>query len=377
MAGIYIHIPFCKQACYYCDFHFSTNQKNKTQLCGAIAKELELQQHYLGGEDLHTVYFGGGTPSLLNKEELSLIFESIKNNFPAHTIKECTLEANPDDLTIPVLQMLHAHGINRLSIGIQSFDDTILKSLNRAHTSAQAKTCVAHARAAGFDNISCDLIYAIPGLSDTEWKKSIQKMLELGPEHISAYSLTIEEKTVFGNWLKNGKLNPMEDDLAGQQLEILVDMLTDQGYEQYEVSNFAKPKYQAIHNTNYWKQEKYLGVGPSAHSFNTVSRQFNVSNNAKYLQAIESGVVPFTLEMLSKEDRINEYVLTTLRTKWGSNLKWIKEEFAYDLHERNSQYIEQLLESGLATLQDHFLILTKKGMMLGDKIASDLFLIAP
>jgi oxygen-independent coproporphyrinogen-3 oxidase len=201
-------------------------------------------------------------------------------------------------------------------------------------------------------------------------------MLELNPEHISAYSLTIEEKTVFGNWQKTGKLNPMEDDLAAQQLEILVSILGDNGYEQYEVSNFAKPNFMAIHNTNYWKQKKYLGVGPSAHSFNGVSRQFNVSNNAKYLQAIESGMIPLTFEKLSREDRINEYVLTTLRTKWGSDLAWIKEEFAYDLLAKNSKYIEQLLHSELALLNDHYLILTKKGLMLGDKIASDLFVIA-
>lgn len=376
MAGLYIHIPFCKQACYYCDFHFSTNQKNRTQVCHAINKELELQCDYLDQENLQTIYFGGGTPSLLNKEELSIIFEGIQKNFSTNTINEYTLEANPDDLTLPVLEMLWSLGINRLSIGIQSFDDAVLKSLNRAHTKAQAESCFKDARSVGFNNISCDLIYAIPGLSDKDWKHSIHQLLELNPEHISAYSLTIEEKTVFGNWQKNGKLNPMEDDHAAQQLEILVSVLADYGYEQYEVSNFAKPNFIAVHNTNYWKQEKYLGIGPSAHSFNGVSRQFNVPNNAKYIQTIESGVIPFTLETLSKEDLINEYVLTTLRTKWGSNMKRLQEEFGYDLQNENSQYIEQLLNTDLAILQNHFLILTRKGMMLGDKIASDLFVMA-
>lgn len=346
-------------------------------MCESINNELVLQRDYLGGETLHTIYFGGGTPSLLNNEELSIIFEGIEKNFSVTPSKECTLEANPDDLTPPVLEMLRTLGVNRLSIGIQSFDDAVLTSLNRAHTLSQAEKCLQNARASGFDNISCDLIYAIPGLSDVDWVRSVYRLLEFNPEHISAYSLTIEEKTVFGKWQKSGRLNPMAEDQAAQQLEVLVSILAEHGYEQYEISNFARANFMAVHNTNYWKQQKYLGVGPGAHSFNGVSRQFNISNNAKYLQAIESGTIPFTLETLSREDRINEYLLTTLRTKWGSDLKWMQEVFEYELLKENSKYIEQLLTAGLAIQQDHFLILTKKGMMLGDKIASDLFVIGP
>ncbi len=376
LAGLYIHIPFCKQACYYCDFHFSTSQKNRLQLCEALVQELALQKAYLANETIHTLYFGGGTPSILKEEELTMILDAVHKHYHVAPSIECTLEANPDDLDESVLTMLHRIGVNRLSIGIQSFDDKILKSLNRAHTQAQAIDCVRLARAIGFNNISCDLIYAIPGLTNQDWEQAIHNMIALHPEHISAYALTIEAKTVFGNWQKKGKFDAMPDDHAAHQLEILVSTLASHGYEQYEVSNFAKKGFTAVHNTNYWRQEKYLGIGPSAHSFNKDSRQYNVSNNTGYSKAIESGVIPFTLETLSREDKINDYILTTLRTQWGVNLQWLNFELQYDLRKENSKYIEQLIESTLAIINDHHLILTKKGMMLADKIASDLFVIA-
>jgi oxygen-independent coproporphyrinogen III oxidase len=263
-----------------------------------------------------------------------------------------------------------------LSIGIQSFQDTVLKFLNRAHNASAAVQCVDQARLAGFQNISIDLIYAIPGQSDEEWKNNIHQALRLHPEHISSYSLTIEEKTVFGRKAAQGRLKAVNDDLAARQLEILVAELEKEGYEQYEVSNFSRPGYQSKHNSSYWKQQKYLGIGPSAHSYNRVSRQYNISNNHLYTRSLKEGKIPFQLEMLSAEDHINEYLLTTLRTHWGSNLEKLKLEYGYDVLQQHDALITNLLAGKLAVIEENFLKLTKAGRLLADKIASDLFLIS-
>jgi oxygen-independent coproporphyrinogen-3 oxidase len=373
MAGLYLHIPFCKQACHYCDFHFSTIQDNQGSLVECLCKEIDIQKHYLGGAVLETIYFGGGTPSLLSEAELNKILESINKNFSVAEGAEITLEANPDDLILKNLQMLKRNGINRLSIGIQSFDNEILKFINRAHSSKQAIECMKSAREIGFTNISIDLIYAIPNQNDNRWKENIEEAIALSPEHFSAYSLTIEEKTVFGNWLKKGKLKSEKDEVAAVQMEILIDLLNGAGYEHYEISNFAKPGFYSSHNTSYWKQKKYLGVGPSAHSYNGNTRQFNISNNALYIRSLGKNQVPFELEILSRANKINEYLLTSLRTTWGCDVAYLLQEFKFDLLEEKKKELDQFHALEFFEKMENQLILTRKGKLLADKIASDLF----
>jgi len=363
VAGIYIHIPFCKQACYYCDFHFSTKLDLKEQMVNAIVKELAMQKDYLGGEVINTIYFGGGTPSLLGKEELGRILHSIDNVGPD---PEITLEANPDDLNREKLDDLRALGINRLSIGIQSFQNDILKFFNRAHNAEDSVRSLVDARAAGFNNISIDLIYGVPGNNNDAWKAGIETALSFKPEHISAYSLTIEERTVFGKWKASNKLTPMNEENVAQQFEMLMDILTKNGYDHYEISNFGLPGFHSKHNSSYWSGVKYLGVGPSAHSYNEVSRQFNVSNNSIYIRKIESGEIPFERELLSEQDKINEFFLIGLRTSEGCTIN-------FQLSREQSDYITQLVRLGTATFDGKVLKLTNKGKLLADKIASDLF----
>ncbi len=373
MAGIYIHIPFCKQACYYCDFHFSTNQQYRGELVNAIRKEIELQKNYLDQQLIETVYFGGGTPSLLHTHELRSILETIQSNFILTKNPEVTLEANPDDLDSSTLEDLFKIGINRLSIGIQSFHNELLTFLHRAHDSSSAVACIKSAREAGFKNISIDLIYGIPGERDEMWVSDIQQAIDLEPEHISCYSLTIEEKTVFGKWSAAGKLKAVDDEVAARHLEILIEELERAGFEHYEISNFSKPGFQSQHNSSYWKQAHYLGIGPSAHSYNGTSRQFNISNNSLYVKAIERGEIPFEKEVLSREDQVNEYILTSLRTQWGTNLKQVYSLFGYDILKEHDTYLAQLFERGLAVLEGDLLLLTRKGKLLADRISSDLF----
>jgi oxygen-independent coproporphyrinogen-3 oxidase len=374
MAGLYIHIPFCKQACHYCDFHFSTSHDaaGKEEMVNALGLEMQLQKDYLAQEPIDTIYFGGGTPSILSSQHLQNLFDSIRNNFFFETA-EITLEANPDDLTEENLVTLKEVGVNRLSIGIQTFDDSILKYLNRAHTAADSFHCMDLARKVGFENISIDLMYAIPGQNDDLWKENIERAVTISPEHISAYALTIEEKTVFGNWQKKGKFSPAGEETAATQMEILMDMLSRSGYQQYEISNFSKPDFHSRHNSSYWKQKKYLGIGPSAHSYNGDSRQYNISNNAAYIQSIRQERLPFQLEILTEANKINEYLFTTLRTMWGCNLDYLKTHFTYDLLTENRRQIDMLLTHGLVQLDDSILSLTQKGKLLADKIASDLF----
>jgi len=376
MAGIYIHIPFCKQACHYCDFHFSTNVTKQRQLINAIGQELLAQQNYLGEEEISTIYFGGGTPSLLSSGEVIQVLNVLKDNYDVNPSTEITLEANPDDLTAEKLSDLKSVGINRLSIGIQSFDDTVLRFLNRAHNSDLAMRSFEYARKLGFDNISVDLMYAIPGQDLKAWEKNIDHLIALAPEHISTYSLTIEEKTVFGKWAAEKIINPRDNDDSATDLLLLIDKLEGAGYHHYEVSNFSKPGYISKHNSGYWKDEKYLGVGPSAHSYNGTERQYNVSNNHLYINSIEAGQIPATIEILTREDKINECLLTGLRTSWGTNLQTLLKNHQYDLLRIHSRYIQRLIDSNYALISDESLVLTKKGRLLADKIASDLFTMA-
>lgn len=373
MAGIYIHIPFCRQACHYCDFHFSVNQQNKAEMMAAISKELLLQRDYLQDETIETIYWGGGTPSLLMNTEIKLILDTIRSSHRIAADAEITLEANPDDLTPLSLKEFRDAGINRLSIGIQTFNSSQLKLLNRIHDGASAVKSFYDAREAGFSNISIDLMYSLPGETNADWKQDILQAVLLSPEHISCYSLTIEEKTAFGKWAATGKLKAEPDEVSARHLEIVMDELHQAGYEHYEISNFAKPGVYSRHNSNYWRGVKYLGVGPGAHSFNGESRQFNVLNNHAYIKAIQAGIIPFEKEVLSRENRINEYILTSLRTSWGTDLEYLNRCHRYDLVAENREYISQLLSKQLITLENHILKLTNTGKLLADKISSDFF----
>jgi oxygen-independent coproporphyrinogen-3 oxidase len=336
-------------------------------LIDALIKELHLRKAYLQ-EPVKTIYFGGGTPSILPESALKTLLSTVYSLFTVEKDAEITLEANPDDLSQEQLRFFRELGINRLSIGIQSFDDHVLQFLNRVHSSKSAVDSFEMARKEGFDNISIDLIYAIPQQGIALWKKNIDIACELGADHISSYSLTIEEKTVFGKWYERGKLDIVSDDQAAEQLEFLVDTLAREGYEQYEVSNFAKPGFISQHNSSYWKRKHYLGIGPSAHSYNGVSRQYNISNNALYIKGITAGKLHHTYEELTGEDQINDYLLTTLRTSWGADLQLLRDVYPY---------VDQLIRKDLALITQNHLILTAKGKLLADKISTDLFLLKP
>ena len=375
MAGIYLHVPFCKQACHYCDFHFSTNTRHRAAMVATLAKELVLRGDYLGEETVQTIYLGGGTPSLLTVAELQLLLATVYQHYPVTAQPEVTLEANPDDLNPVKLKELREVGINRLSIGIQSFHEPHLRYLNRAHRAGEATRCVQQAQEVGFDNLSIDLIYAIPADDHRVWKRDLAQAIALQPQHISSYCLTIEEKTVFGRWQQQGRLRAVSDAFAAEQFELLLTTLTAAGFDPYEVSNFCQPGYYARHNTSYWQNQKYLGIGPSAHSYDGVSRQHNVANNVKYLKALVGEVIPFEREELSRYDQINERVMTGLRTKWGCDLEELKNRFQYDLYQEHAAYISQLIGEGKAVLQENQLILTNSGRLMADGIAEAFFLI--
>jgi oxygen-independent coproporphyrinogen-3 oxidase len=371
---LYLHIPFCRQACHYCDFHFSTNTSNKAAIVGAIAREMVLRKSYLPKADIETIYFGGGTPSILDEQELKMLLDTIRQHFKVNPAAEITLEANPDDLDKNKLEQLQKAGINRLSIGIQSFHGPHLQYLNRVHSAAEAEHCVRMAQEAGITNISIDLIYAIPAESHDILQSDIQKAFALDVSHISAYCLTIEPQTAFGSWLRNKKIKPIDEEFAAQQFEILTRSLAENGYEQYEISNFARNGQYSNHNSSYWKQRPYLGVGPSAHSYDGKSRQYNISNNAKYLQAITQDCIPATIEQLSAADQTNEYLLTGLRTKWGvdrAKLETLSLGTFLATHEKE---LLTMIEKGWLACQDDTLLLTQKGKLFADRIASDLFI---
>lgn len=339
----------------------------------ALVKEIELQKNYLDTNSLETIYFGGGTPSLLEQKHFTQIFNVIYKFFQTGSDCEITVEANPDDLTPDKLEVLKRAGVNRLSIGIQSFDDNVLQFLNRAHDSKSALTCIDNARSAGIVNLSIDLIYAIPAQDHKAWIRNIDTALQLAPQHFSAYSLTIEEKTVFGNWLSKNKLQEVSDEVSATQFEILMEKLTGAGYEHYEISNFCLPGFHSRHNSSYWRQQPYLGIGPSAHSYNKTSRQFTSKNNALYIKSIQENKVPHEIEILTQANKINEFILTTLRTNWGCDTSHLKTEYDFDLLNEKRDYITGLQHNNLVLVQDQVILLTQKGKLLADKIASDFF----
>lgn len=375
MAGIYIHIPFCKQACTYCDFHFSTSMRNKQDVLEALEKEAEMRVDYLEKEQIETLYFGGGTPSLLNGDELKSILERLHGNYNFADNIEFTFEANPDDLSAEKLSILVENGVNRLSIGIQSFDDKYLEWMNRAHRSADSVACVKRAHEAGITNISIDLIYGLPDLDMAQWKSEIDKALALGVTHISAYCLTIEPATALGFRVRKGTEKPVDEEAASQQFQVLIEKLAAAGFEQYEVSNFAREGFYSKHNTSYWLGVPYLGLGPSAHSFKPGERAWNVANNIRYIQKIEAGELPITYESLSLDDQFNEWVMTGLRTKWGLEIATGINRFQQDLRVGNEKLIEKLIQDEKAELNNGIFRLTRKGFFFADGIASSFFLI--
>lgn len=374
MSGIYIHIPFCKQACHYCDFHFSTSMKKKEEMVLALVKEMELRKDKFKNEVVETIYFGGGTPSVLSIDDLRFLIDAVYQNYQVVEDPEITLEANPDDLNNEIIIQYANSPINRLSIGIQSFFDDDLQLMNRAHNSEEAKKCLAFAKQ-HFDNISIDLIYGMPNMSNEKWLKNIEMAIRFNIPHISSYALTVEPKTALHKMIKSGTISTLDDDLAQQHFHILIDKLQQNGFVHYELSNFGKSNYFSKNNTAYWLGKKYIGIGPSAHSFNGESRSWNVSNNSLYLKAIAENKVPSETEILSKTDQYNEYIMTGLRTIWGVSLDRIETEFGSNYLDYLHQQAEKYILDNLLEVENNILKTTKKGKFLSDGIASDLFLL--
>ena len=373
MAGLYIHIPFCKQACHYCNFHFSTTKKNKQQIVSAIASEMNLRKGYLNAESISSIYFGGGTPSILSVDEIKQLLNSVYDNFIVEDNVEITLEANPDDLTIEKINELAQTKINRLSIGIQSFFDDDLIWMNRAHQSKQALDCISNAKKAAFENITIDLIYGMPTLTDEKWIANLEMALSLNIDHISSYALTVENKTALDYLIRQKKTLPVNEEQSARQFEMLISILGKNKFEQYEISNFARNKKYAVHNTSYWKNEIYLGVGPSAHSFNKITRCWNVANNVSYLKEIEQNNPLFETEILTIENRLNEYIMTGLRTIWGCDIQFVESEFGQSYSEKITHEIVKMQSAGLIEIKGDILTLTPKAKLFADKLASDLF----
>jgi oxygen-independent coproporphyrinogen III oxidase len=368
LAGIYIHIPFCKQACHYCNFHFSTSLRYKNELIAALLKEMELQQEYLSGEMIETIYIGGGTPSLCSQQELESIFSKIHSLFKVSHNAEITLEANPDDISKDKLIEWKEAGINRLSIGIQSFFDEDLLWMNRAHNVQQAIDNLQLA-IENFKNITIDLIYGTPELSNDRWKQNVEMALSFNVPHLSCYALTVEPKTPLDKLIRQHKSPDINPDKQSEQFLLLMQWMAAAGYEHYEISNFAKPGFRSRHNSSYWQGKNYIGFGPSAHSFDGNSRWWNVANNNQYIEAINKGIVPFEKEELTATQKLNEYIMISLRTMEGLNLSKVSDAVRHELLSTSKKYIE----NGLMKVENDYLKLTNKGKLLADGIASDLF----
>jgi len=379
LAGIYIHIPFCKQACHYCNFHFSTLQARRTEMVQAILQEMDARRHYLGASAIETIYFGGGTPSLLPSEELERIFNRIYQLFPVREDAEITLEANPDDLTLDKIREMRNLPVNRFSIGIQSFSEEDLRFFNRAHNAIEARACIEYAQDAGYDNLTIDLIYGAPSTTLKQWERNLQIFFDYEIPHLSSYCLTVEPGTALAHFVKNQKVAPVDDDLAARQYKLLMVAMESEGYKHYEISNFALPGWYARHNSSYWTGQPYLGIGPSAHSYDGQgARQWNVANNGRYIRAWlgedpnhqELRKKSVETEWLNERQRYNEYILTSLRTVWGCQLKHIPEAFRPHFLE----YIQPFLQKGTVERSGDIFRLTSQGKLIADHITVELFL---
>ncbi|MEL6974093.1 MAG: radical SAM family heme chaperone HemW [Bacteroidota bacterium] len=374
MSGVYIHVPFCKQACHYCDFHFSTQMGTKAQVLEAMATEIRLRKEELSNQEVKTIYFGGGTPSVLSVDEINALIETVRTHFKVDSDAEITLEANPDDLSLDKLEELSQSPINRLSIGVQSFFEADLKLMNRAHNAQEALECIQNAKTY-FDNISIDLIYGIPNATDSQWEENIAVALELDVPHISSYALTVEPKTALKHFIEQGVVPPVDDEQAQHQFLILLQTLESKGFMHYETSNFAQPGFISKNNSAYWQGKTYIGIGPSAHSFDGKVRSWNINNNIKYANALEAGNLPSEKETLSLRDRYNEYVMTGLRTQWGVSLDRIQTEFGPLYRKYLEEQAEKYIQDHLLFKDGDNLLATKSGKFLVDGIASDLFMV--
>ena len=373
MAGIYLHIPFCKQACTYCNFHFTTSLRYKDDMVMALVKEAEAENTYLAGETVHTVYFGGGTPSLLHISDLERILENLYKLYPVAPEAEITLEANPDDVTKEKAAAWKALGINRLSIGIQSFFEEELRWMNRAHNAVQAKACIENSYAAGINNLSIDLIYGSPLLTDEMWEANVQTAISHNVKHLSCYALTVEEKTPLHKNIGLKKTVDVDSDKQARQFLSLMQWLREAGYEHYEVSNFARPGFRSRHNSSYWKGIPYLGLGPSAHSFNGRERRWNVANNTVYIKSINEGAPQREVEVLTAEQQLNETIMISLRTMEGINREKMKKGWGEQEKQRLEKGLVKYIRTGLVTVTDQHAQLTDEGMLRADGIAADLF----
>lgn len=374
MAGIYIHIPFCRQACHYCNFHFSTNQSQRDVLLKALNKEIKLTAPFDRDEIIHSIYFGGGTPSLLTEAELRSIAGGVQEKFTVDATAEFTLEANPDDIHPALLQQWKNIGINRLSLGVQSFNEAELKWMNRAHNASQSLQSIDDIKAAGFTNFSVDLIYGSPLLSNDDFEKNVNIIIEKNIPHISCYALTVEERTALHHLIEKKKSLPVDEARQAEQFQLLLELTAAAGYEQYEISNFAKPGFRSRHNSSYWQGKPYYGFGPSAHSFNgNNKRQWNIANNALYIQSLEQNAIPREEEILTSTQQLNEYIMISLRTMEGIGLSVVKERFGEKEAGTLLLNAATFLQENLLEQNNDHLILTKKGKFLADGIAAELF----
>lgn len=373
MSGIYLHIPFCKQKCTYCDFHFSTSfQGYREKMIETMREELLLRKDYLVDKKLNSVYFGGGTPSLLKEEEFVILFDAIKKDFSLSADTEITIEANPDDITVENLAIWKKMGFNRLSIGLQSFKEEDLKWMNRAHTVSEAQNCVQLAQKNGFTNISVDLIYGLPDLTQEEWENHIETVLKMKVQHVSAYCLTVEGKTVLHHLVETKKINPVGEDAQREHFLYLSKRLKEAGFLHYEISNFGLPGFEAVHNSNYWKGKAYLGIGPSAHSFNGTSRQWSISNNISYIKSFGINDEWFEMEILTPKERWNELVMTGLRTSFGVDLEQLAA--ISPITKSFNDKVDLFTKNGWVLTASNKLFLSDEGRLKADHIASELFI---
>lgn len=374
MSGIYIHIPFCKQACHYCDFHFSTNLKYKAQIIDALCDELRFRESEYKNISVQTIYFGGGTPSVLDIHEVEKILQVVDDHYQVNERAEITLEANPDDLTLEKIMELSKTRINRLSIGVQSFFEEDLKLMNRAHNATEAESCIEEA-VKYFPNISIDLIYGIPGMSNDRWRENLYKAISLKVPHISSYALTVEENTALKSFIEKGIVPQVEDEVAQEHFNILLDVMQLHSFENYEFSNFGKQGFFSENNTAYWTGKSYIGIGPSAHSFDGKRRGWNINNNVKYMKAIQAGKLPMEIEELTLVDQYNEYVMTGLRTIYGVSLEKIERDYGVNFKDYLLKQAQEYLKDHLLYLDGDTLLVTRKGKFLSDGIASELFML--
>jgi len=371
MAGIYIHIPFCKKLCHYCDFYHVISDGDHSEYVKVLMEEAEIRKNYLGTETVTTIYFGGGTPSVLPPAAIGSIIGHLKSNFSIEKENEITVEINPDDVTLSYAKELKEQGVNRISLGIQSWFDEDLKLLNRRHNAAQAMDALDTVFKAGFGNVTIDLIFGIPGMTAEKWESNLDKALGTGISHLSAYHLTIEQGTIFGKMKAKGHLREIEEEESSAQFNLLIDKTESAGFIQYEISNFGKPGFFSVHNTNYWKQVPYLGLGPSAHSFNRYSRQWNVKDLKKYIRGVNGRREFFEREELDLKTRFNEYVMTSLRTMWGMDLEYVEKTFEKEGYDYVMNLSGKFIGYGLMKQEKNTLVLSNQGKMISDNIISE------